>query len=385
MVSVKSRLSSQYDQNSEWQQQGVCRLRAVVKTLSQGRQRGFFSLNMHNSNAVLAPTASNASDHWRLCVAPMIDVTDRHCRYFHRLLAPRARLYTEMITTGALLHGDAQRHLDFNQQEHPVALQLGGSEPEALVACAKLGAQWGYDEINLNCGCPSERVQKGAFGACLMAEPKLVAECMKAMQDAVSVPVTVKHRLGLDKNESYDFVRDFVGTIYDTGCRVFIIHARNAVLKGLSPKDNREVPPLRYDQAARLKRDFSDAVMVLNGGLTTLGDCEAVLPLFDGVMLGRSPWHDPSVLARLSQAWWPHLAVKTEAEMIEALVDYAGEQIAAKVPLRIVVRPLLGLFNGRSNSRLWRRMLSDSKLLKQDDPELIRLAWQQVGGDATRR
>jgi len=340
---------------------------------------------MHNSNAVLTPTASNASDHWRLCVAPMIDVTDRHCRFFHRLLAPRARLYTEMITTGALLHGDAQRHLDFNQQEHPVALQLGGSEPEALVASAKLGAQWGYDEINLNCGCPSERVQKGAFGACLMAEPKLVAECMKAMQDAVSVPVTVKHRLGLDKNESYDFVRDFVGAIYDTGCRVFIIHARNAVLKGLSPKDNREVPPLRYDQAARLKRDFSDAVMVLNGGLTTLGDCEAVLPLFDGVMLGRSPWHDPSVLARLSQAWWPHLAVKTEAEVIEALVDYAGEQIAAKVPLRIVVRPLLGLFNGRSNSRLWRRMLSDSKLLKQDDPELIRLAWQQVGGDATRR
>jgi len=315
----------------------------------------------------------------------MIDVTDRHCRYFHRLLAPRARLYTEMITTGALLHGDAQRHLDFNEQEHPVALQLGGSEPDALVAAAKLGVQWGYDEINLNCGCPSERVQKGAFGACLMAEPKLVADCMKAMQDAVSVPVTVKHRLGLDKNESYDFVRDFVGAIYDTGCRVFIVHARNAVLKGLSPKDNREVPPLRYDQAARLKEDFPDAVMVLNGGLTTLADCEAVLPQFDGVMLGRSPWHDPSVLSRLSQAWWPQLPVQTEPEVIEALVSYAGRQIAAKTPLRIVVRPLLGLFNGRSNSRIWRRMLSDSKLLKQDDPELIRLAWQQVGGDATRR
>ena len=340
---------------------------------------------MHNSAATQALVASNAGDDWRLCVAPMIDVTDRHCRYFHRLLAPRARLYTEMITTGALLHGDAQRHLDFNQQEHPVALQLGGSEPEALVASAKLGAQWGYDEINLNCGCPSERVQKGAFGACLMAEPTLVADCIKAMQDAVSVPVTVKHRLGLDKNESYDFVRDFVGAIYDTGCRVFIVHARNAVLKGLSPKDNREVPPLRYDEAARLKHDFPDAVMVLNGGLTTLADCEAVLPRFDGVMLGRSPWHDPSVLARLSQAWWPQLAVKSEAEVIEALVGYAGEQIAAKVPLRIVVRPLLGLFNGRSNSRLWRRMLSDSTLLKQDDPELIRLAWQQVGGDATRR
>jgi tRNA-dihydrouridine synthase A len=266
-----------------------------------------------------------------------------------------------------------------------VALQLGGSEPDALVAAAKLGAQWGYDEINLNCGCPSERVQKGAFGACLMAEPTLVADCIKAMQDTVSVPVTVKHRMGLDKNESYDFVRDFVGTIYETGCRVFIVHARNAVLKGLSPKDNREVPPLRYDEAARLKRDFPDAVMVLNGGLTTLADCEAELPRFDGVMLGRSPWHDPSVLARLSRAWWPQLAVKTEPEVIEALVGYAGQQIAAKVPLRIVVRPLLGLFNGRSNSRIWRRMLSDSKLLKQDDPELIRLAWQQVGGDAAGR
>jgi tRNA-dihydrouridine synthase A len=290
-----------------------------------------------------------------------------------------------MITTGALLHGDAQRHLDFHEQEHPVALQLGGSEPDAFVAAAKLGAQWGYDEINLNCGCPSERVQKGAFGACLMAEPKLVADCIKAMQDVVSVPVTVKHRMGLDKNESYDFVRDFVGTIYDTGCRVFIIHARNAVLKGLSPKDNREVPPLRYDEAARLKQDFPDAVMVLNGGLITLADCEAVLPQFDGVMLGRSPWHDPSVLSRLSQAWWPQLPVKTEAEVIEALVQYAAQQIAAKVPLRIVVRPILGLFNGRSNSRIWRRMLSDTKLLRQEDPELIRLAWQQVGGDATQR
>jgi len=315
----------------------------------------------------------------------MIDVTDRHCRFFHRLLAPRARLYTEMITTGALLHGDAQRHLDFNAQEHSVALQLGGSEPGALVAAAKLGAQWGYDEINLNCGCPSERVQKGAFGACLMAEPNLVADCIKAMQDVVNVPVTVKHRMGLDKNESYDFVRDFVGTLYDTGCRVFIIHARNAVLKGLSPKDNREVPPLRYDEAARLKQDFPDAVMVLNGGLITLADCEAFLPQFDGVMLGRSPWHDPSVLSRISQAWWPQLPVKSEAEVIEALVQYAAQQIAAKVPLRIVVRPILGLFNGRSNSRIWRRMLSDSKLLRQDDPELIRLAWQQVGGDATQR
>jgi tRNA-dihydrouridine synthase A len=340
---------------------------------------------MDSLTTVQTLAVSNASDHWRLCVAPMIDVTDRHCRYFHRLLAPRARLYTEMITTGALLHGDAQRHLDFDEQEHPVALQLGGSEPQALVASAKLGVQWGYDEINLNCGCPSERVQKGAFGACLMAEPALVADCIKAMQDAVNVPVTVKHRLGLDKNESYDFLRDFVGAIYDTGCRVFIIHARNAVLKGLSPKDNREVPPLRYDVAARLKMDFPDAVMVLNGGLTNLADCDDVLPRFDGVMLGRAPWHDPSVLSQLSQAWWPQLPIKTETEVIEALVSYAAQQIESYVPLRIIVRPLLGLFNGRSNSRIWRRMLSDSKLLKQDDPELIRMAWKQVGGVGSGR
>ena len=324
------------------------------------------------------------SEDWRLCVAPMIDVTDRHCRYFHRLLAPKARLYTEMITTGALLHGDASRHLDFDKEESPVALQLGGSEPEALVRSAKLGEQWGYDEINLNCGCPSERVQKGAFGACLMAEPSLVADCIKAMQDAVSLPVTVKHRLGLDKNESYDFVRDFVGASYHVGCRVFIVHARNAVLKGLSPKDNREVPPLRYEQAARLKKDFPQATIVLNGGLTTLADCEAAMHEFDGVMLGRSPWHDPSVLSRLSQAWWPQLELKAEAAVIDALVAYAARELAVKTPLRIVVRPLLGLFNGRSNSRVWRRMLSDSVLLRQGDPELIRLAWRQVGGLASR-
>jgi tRNA-dihydrouridine synthase A len=201
----------------------------------------------------------------------------------------------------------------------------------------------------------------------------------------VNVPVTVKHRLGLDKNESYDFLRDFVGAIYDTGCRVFIIHARNAVLKGLSPKDNREVPPLRYDVAARLKMDFPDAVMVLNGGLTNLADCDDVLPRFDGVMLGRAPWHDPSVLSQLSQAWWPQLPIKTETEVIEALVSYAAQQIESYVPLRIIVRPLLGLFNGRSNSRIWRRMLSDSKLLKQDDPELIRMAWKQVGGVGSGR
>ncbi len=323
------------------------------------------------------------NDDWRLCVAPMIDVTDLHCRYFHRLLAPHARLYTEMITTGALTHGDVERHLDFNHQEHPVALQLGGSETEALARAARLGQQWGYDEINLNCGCPSERVQKGAFGACLMAEPNLVADCVKAMQDVVSIPVTVKHRLGLNYEDSYDFVRDFVGKIYDTGCRVFIVHARNAVLKGLSPKDNRDVPPLRYDDAARLKRDFPDAVIVLNGGLSTLEMCDAQMPRFDGVMIGRAPWHDPGILRQIASAWWPQELPLTEEALIHALVDYANKQVDLGVPLRIMVRPLLGLFNGRPRSRLWRRMLSDSKLLNQARGDLIRLAWEQVGAPAT--
>lgn len=309
----------------------------------------------------------------------MIDVTDKHCRFFHRLLAPHARLYTEMITTGALMHGDVERHLDFNEQEHPVALQLGGSEPGALARAAKLGAQWGYDEINLNCGCPSERVQKGAFGACLMAEPVLVADCIKAMQDAVDVPVTVKHRLGLDYEDSYSFVRDFVGKIYDTGCRVFIVHARNAVLKGLSPKDNRDVPPLRYDDAFRLKQDFPDAVVVLNGGISTLAVCDEQMERFDGVMLGRAPWHDPSILVHITKAWWPELRTLSEANLIDLLVQYADQQVDQGVPLRIMVRPLLGLFNGRPKSRLWRQTLSDSKQLNGARGELIRAAWKKIG------
>jgi tRNA-dihydrouridine synthase A len=326
-------------------------------------------------------TGQDASS-WRLNVAPMIDVTDRHCRFFHRLLAPRARLYTEMITTGALTHGDIHRHLDFSEQEHPVALQLGGSEPEALGRAARLGEKWGYDEINLNCGCPSERVQKGSFGACLMAEPVLVADCVKAMQDAVGIPITVKHRLGLDDNDDYGFVRDFVGTLYDTGCRVFVVHARNAVLKGLTPKDNREVPPLRYADAARLKADFPEAIVVLNGGLTGVQDCTLALKTFDGVMLGRAPWHNPSVLSEISSTLWPSESPLEESLLIDQLVDYAASQVARDTPLRIVVRPLLGLFNGRPRSRLWRRILSDSKLLNSNDANLIRRAWSEIGGFA---
>ncbi|MEO7939100.1 MAG: tRNA dihydrouridine(20/20a) synthase DusA, partial [Burkholderiaceae bacterium] len=210
--------------------------------------------------------SSHSTSRWRASVAPMMDWTDRHCRYFHRLLSQEALLYTEMVTTGALIHGDVPRHLRFNPQEHPLALQLGGSDPADLAHCARVGEQWGYDEINLNCGCPSERVQRGAFGACLMGEPGLVADCVKAMVDAVSVPVTVKHRIGIDKREDYGFVRDFVGQVSEAGCRVFIVHARNAWLKGLSPKANREIPPLRYATVYQLKADFPHLTFVINGG-----------------------------------------------------------------------------------------------------------------------
>ncbi|PPA72684.1 tRNA dihydrouridine(20/20a) synthase DusA [Achromobacter spanius] len=316
------------------------------------------------------------SPDWRLCVAPMIDVTDRHCRFFHRLLAPRARLYTEMITTGALQHGNIPRHLDFDEAEHPVALQLGGSEPDALAQSAKLGRQWGYDEINLNCGCPSERVQKGAFGACLMAEPDLVADCIKAMQDAVDVPVTVKHRLGLDYENSYDFVRDFVGKIYDTGCRVFIAHARNAVLKGLTPKDNREIPPLRYDVVKQLKQDFPDCTFVLNGGLADADQSVQAAGEFDGVMLGRAAWHTPRVLSEVSLRLWPSVRLPSDAQVVDAMTEYAARQVAQGVPLRVMTRPMLGLVNGQSGARRWRRMLSDPALLSANNPELIYDAWR---------
>src|SRR5690606_16245511 len=315
---------------------------------------------------------------WRLCVAPMIDVTDRHCRYFHRLLAPRARLYTEMITTGALMHGNVARHLDFDPAEEPVALQLGGSEPQALADSARLGRQWGYNEINLNCGCPSERVQRGAFGACLMAEPSLVADCIKAMQDAVDVPVTVKHRLGLDYDDSYDFVRDFVGHIHDTGCRVFIVHARNAVLKGLSPKDNREIPPLRYDMAARLVADFSDSVFVVNGGLVRVEQCEEALSTFHGVMLGRAAWHTPDVLADLSARLGHTEQRVNDREVLEAMIRYAAGQVEAGVALRHVIKAMLGWQTGRTGARRWRRMLSDAKALALNDPQLLAQAWAQL-------
>jgi len=295
----------------------------------------------------------------------MMDVTDRHCRFFLRQVNSRARLYTEMITSGALIHGDVRRHLEFSEEEHPVALQLGGSEPDDLARCAKLGEQYGYDEINLNIGCPSERVQRGAFGACLMAEPALVSSCVTAIRDAVKLPVTVKHRIGIDKVEDYSFVRDFVGTVAQAGCKTFIVHARNAVLKGLSPKENREIPPLKYDYVYRLKRDFPHLEVVINGGVVSQDQIQAHLRHVDGVMIGRAAYSNP---------WFFADTGKTRAQVVAAMHEYAKSVDS----LRHVTRHMLGLYHGMPRARLWRQMLSDSERLKHNRPELLLEALEAV-------
>jgi tRNA-dihydrouridine synthase A len=312
-------------------------------------------------------------------MAPMMDWTDRHCRFFLRLVSPRARLYTEMVTTGALQFGNVPRHLDFDPAEHPVALQLGGSDPFALAHCARLGEAWGYDEINLNVGCPSERVQTGSFGACLMAEPALVADCVAAMRDAVAIPVTVKHRTGIDAIDDYAFVRDFVGTAAAAGATAFIVHARNAVLKGLSPKENREIPPLKYAFVHQLKRDFPALAIVINGGIATHDAIARALTQVDGVMLGRVAYHDPYFLAEAeAYCFGTDAPRRSRADVVEALVPYVESQLANGVHLRAITRHILGLYHRAPGARAWRRMLSDAALLKNGGPGLLLDALRQV-------
>ena len=323
------------------------------------------------------PSVTNTDkQRWKLSVAPMMDWTDRHCRHFHRLLTQRTLLYTEMVTTGALLHGDVPRHLRYNAEEHPLALQLGGSEPADLAHCAKLGEQWGYDEINLNCGCPSERVQRGAFGACLMAEPQLVADCVKAMVDVVGIPVTVKHRIGIDKVERYDFVRDFVGTVAQAGCQVFIVHARNAWLKGLSPKENREIPPLRYELAYRLKQDFPDLTICVNGGITGNGQIIDHLRHLDGVMVGREAYHNPWLMADWDQVFFGEEPSERSRETIETqMCDYMAREGAQHgTPWSVIARHMLGLRHGLPGARRWRQVWSDHRLHEQPAHRVMALA-----------
>ena len=314
----------------------------------------------------------------------MLDWSDKHCRYLHRLLTKKTRLYTEMVTTGGLLHGGERRHLRYDPVEHPVALQLGGSEPADLARCAQIGARWGYDEINLNCGCPSERVQRGAFGACLMAEPALVADCVKAMVDVVDVPVTVKHRIGIDKEESYAFVRDFVGTVADAGCRVFVVHARNAWLKGLSPKENREVPPLRYELVYRLKRDFPRLTIVLNGGVTTDEQIAEHLQQVDGVMLGREAYRHPWMMTAWDERFLGGAANPIRPDEVEAaMVAYmAREAVEDGTPWSAIARHMLGLHHRRRGARLWRQVWSDHKLKPLPAAEVAALAKAHLAHEA---
>ena len=317
----------------------------------------------------------------------MMDWTDRHCRVFHRQITRRTRLYTEMVTTGALLHGDVPRHLDFDIAEHPLALQLGGSEPVDLAACAKLAVKWGYDEVNLNCGCPSERVQRGSFGACLMAEPALVRNCVAAMRAVVDLPVTVKHRIGIDRGESYGFMRDFVGTVAEAGCEVFIVHARNAWLKGLSPKENREVPPLRYEFVYRLKRDFPALTIVLNGGVHDNEQIAEHLQHVDGVMLGRQAYHHPWLMAEWDRRFLGDVdGMAPTREGVElAMVEYMTGLVARGIGWPHAARHMMGLVHGLPGARRWRQVWSDHKLKDAAPAQVMqqaRLAMAVCGAEA---
>ncbi len=290
----------------------------------------------------------------------MLDWTDRHCRYFLRLITRRTLLYTEMVTTGALIHGDQDRHLRFDPAEHPLALQLGGSDPQALAQCARLGQAWGYDEINLNCGCPSDRVQNGRFGACLMAEPALVADCVAAMKAAVAIPVTVKSRIGIDDRDSYEELTTFVAAVAGAGCDALIVHARKAWLQGLSPRENREVPPLRYDWVARLKADFPALPIAINGGIRILDDAAGFLTHLDGVMIGRAAYEDPWMLAQADRLIFGESAAPASRyEVLERFLPYVARELAAGVPLGNISRHILGLFQGQPGARAWRRHISE--------------------------
>lgn len=314
----------------------------------------------------------------RLSVAPMMDWTDRHCRYFHRLLAPSAVLYTEMVTTAAILHGDRDRLLEFNEAEHPLALQLGGSDPAELAQCARIAAARGYAEINLNVGCPSDRVQKGRFGACLMRQPELVGGGVAAMLDVVEIPVTVKTRIGVDELDSYAYFSDFIHCVAESGCRVFVVHARKAWLSGLSPKENRDVPELRYDWVYRLRHENPQLTVVVNGGITTAAQAMRHLDQVDGVMLGRAAYHNPWVLSECEQALTGIACVPDRVSAVHAMTRYARLQTAQGVPVKHISRHLLGLFQGLPGARNWRRFLTEQANVNDFDERLFIQAMERM-------
>jgi tRNA-dihydrouridine synthase A len=315
----------------------------------------------------------------RLCIAPMMDWSDHHCRYFWRLLTKEALLYTEMVTTGALIHGDRQRFLHYNTEEHPIALQLGGSNPTDLARCARWAQDWHYDEVNLNCGCPSDRVQSGMFGACLMAQPQLVADCVKAMVDACDIPVTVKHRIGIDDMESYQQLTDFIEPIAQAGCKTFIVHARKAWLQGLSPKQNREVPPLNYPWVYQLKRDFPNLNIVINGGIQTLEQSQAHLEQVDGVMIGREAYQNPWLLAEVDrQIFGVDRPAASRDHVMEQLLPYVEQQLALGARLNHITRHILGLFQGEPGAKKFRRHLSENAYQKDAQAMVLRDAYALV-------
>lgn len=315
----------------------------------------------------------------RFSTAPMMDWSDKHCRYFWRQLTKDTLLYTEMVTTGALIHGNRDRFLEYNDIEHPIALQLGGSNPSELATCSRYAEEWGYDEVNLNVGCPSDRVQNNMIGACLMAHPQLVADCIKAMQDSTSIDVTIKHRIGIDDQDSYEHMRDFVATVAETGCKTFIVHARKAILQGLSPKENREVPPLRYDDVYRLKQEFPELEIIINGGIKTHDQIAEIMPNVDGVMLGREAYQNPSVLIDADELYFGKPAnTESEKDAVRALYPYIETLLAKGAPLHYVSRHILGLFNGQRGARLFRRYLSERAHLRESGIQVLEEALQLI-------
>lgn len=317
----------------------------------------------------------------RLSVAPMMDWTDRHERVFLRGLTRHALLYTEMVVTGAILFGDKGRHLDFDACEHPLALQLGGSDPGELARCARIAEDWGYDEVNLNVGCPSDRVSAGRFGACLMAEPALVADCVRAMRDATALPVTVKHRIGIDDLDSHDHLRRFIDTVAAGGCDTFIIHARKAWLQGLSPKQNREIPPLRHDVVQRIKREYPHLTIVLNGGLKSMGECAGLLGSVDGCMVGRAAYETPYVMAEADSLIYGDAAQPpTRRQAVERFLPYVEARLAEGVPLNRLTRHILGLYQGCPGARAWRRHLSENAHLRGAGVDVLLAALDKVEG-----
>jgi tRNA-dihydrouridine synthase A len=317
-----------------------------------------------------------------ISVAPMMDWTDRHCRFFHRLLAPSVTLYTEMVTANALIHGDVDRHLRFKDNEHPVALQLGGSDPQAMAQAVKIASPYPYDEININCGCPSDRVQSGAFGACLMSEPETVRDCITAMRDVTDTPITVKCRIGIDDADEESMLRTFISTVETSGCDTFVVHARKAWLNGLSPKENRDIPPLNYNLVKTIKQEYPHLNIQLNGGITTIEQMESLLPDYDGLMIGRAAYHNPRLLIDIERQFYnPEWALDDET-IIQSMIDYANAQYEQHgTPIRTVTKHMINLFQGVKGARKWRQTISENAHQVDRAEDVLRPAFEHIEKD----